>query len=103
MDVKLIVFTCSPDVADQITIQAAEHRLASQIYELPVGAHYLWSMPPRVASGVTLVMITRSDLSDELYEIILELCAPELAAIVSLPIEDVHKPYVKWMARYLAH
>ena len=102
MDAELIVFSCSQDVADKITIKSAENRLASHIYELPAWSHYLWSTSPHSESQVTLVMITRSDLSDELYETILELCTSELPAIVSLPIDDVHKPYVKWMTRYLA-
>lgn len=101
MDAKLIICSCSQDVADQITTTSTENRLASHIYELPAWSHYLWTTPPHSESEVTLVMITRSDLSDELYETILELCTSELPAIVSLPIDDVHKPYVKWMTRYL--
>lgn len=101
MDAKLIVCSCSQDVADQITTKSIKNRLASHIYELPAWSHYLWGSPP-TESEVTLVMITRSDLSDELYETILEIYPSELPTIVSLPINDVHKPYVKLMTRYLA-
>jgi uncharacterized protein involved in tolerance to divalent cations len=58
---------------------------------------------PHRESEVALIMITRNDLSDALYEIILEYHPAKIPAIVTIPIDKVHTSYEKYMIRYLTH
>ena len=104
MNTKLIICSCSQTLATQTALEAVESRLASQSFELPgKWAQYLWMAKSRQEHEVVLLLITHSDLSDSLYEIIFKYDTSSLSVVVTLPISDVHKSYIRWMTRYLAN
>ena len=102
MELELVLCVCSREVAEKIAYAVVEKRLAACADIIPgMWGLYSWKDEPQVEGEVTVLVTTIEDLSEDVYETILELHSADLPVIVSFDIQETFSSYIEWIATQL--
>ena len=96
----LIVLTSvgKPEDAEWIAREIVERRLAACVNILPaVTSVYRWKGDVEKTDEVLLLIKTTSDRFEPLKEAIVSMHTYELPEVVSVAIENGHRPYLDWL------
>jgi periplasmic divalent cation tolerance protein len=94
----VVLSTCgSRKEAERIARDIVKRRLVACVNITPVKSYYRWKGRIRADREYLMVAKTRSELFARLKRRILALHTYQLPEIVSLRIDDGHRPYLEWI------
>ena len=94
---RVVLCNCSPDESDQLARSLVESRHAACVNILSgVQSCYVWEGEVCEETEDTLLIKTTDEEYPALKEWIQEHHSYEVPEIISLDVDDVYEPYLKW-------
>ncbi|MEI8295064.1 MAG: divalent-cation tolerance protein CutA [Alphaproteobacteria bacterium] len=84
--------------AEKLSRQLVEDKLVACANIYPgIRAIYEWDGKMMHDEEVSIILKTRAELWEKVRERIVELHPYDCPAILALPVQDVHQPYLQWI------